>query len=389
MTKPLEIALAFPKGAHQEKLLNGVIEYTTRNECKWTFVTAPESLLMSVLSLKGWQGDGIIAALNTPEECQFARQLGLPTVNISSTFAESPVSSVTIDNQLLGEMAAKHLLSRGFSNYAYYGLEEVDYSRQRLRGFQSHLGADKHQVNIFLAQPTFGSFAMHWHSQHRELITWLESLPKPTALFAVSDYRARQALDACFECGLRVPQDIAVLGVDNEEIICQHVTPQLSSIARNDRLEGYQVATVLDQLIKGQAKEKHISIPPLGIVERASTEIIAAPDPRVREAVEYILKHLDEPFGVPDLTAELGVSRRWLEYTFRDAVGESPYQYIRRQRLELGRRLLAEDPKARVYQVASRTGFGSAKRFMTAFRKRYGLSPREYRRSLQSTPPPA
>jgi transcriptional regulator GlxA family with amidase domain len=122
-------------------------------------------------------------------------------------------------------------------------------------------------------------------------------------------------------------------------------------------------------------------VPPAGIVERDSTRVIAVSDSRIREAINYIFQHIEQPFGVQELAVHVGVSRRWLEYSFRETVGESPYKYIRRQQLEHARRLLTENPSVKVYQIAQRTGFNSAKRFMTAFRQSFGQSPREYRRS--------
>lgn len=379
-----EVALAFPRGAHQEKLIDGVLQYARENHCRWSYVTAPESLSLSILDLRGWKGDAVIAALNTPRELKYAESFKIPIVNISSAILESPVPRVNIDNRLIGEIAADHLLQRSFSNFAFYGLNRVAYSHLRQEGFETRLANAGFKCQSFFSEPTFGLSALHWQEQHRSLGEWLVSLPSPIALFAVTDYRARQVLEICQENDISVPQDIAVLGVDNEEVICQHVKPQLSSIARNDRLEGYHAAAMLHQLLKGESHEDYISVPPVGIVERESTEVVAVSDSRIREAINYIFRHINEPFGVGEVASHVCVSRRWLEYTFRETVGESPYRYIRRQRLEYARRLLVEDPSAKIYQIAERTGFNSAKRFMTAFRKSYGLSPREYRRRSQA-----
>jgi LacI family transcriptional regulator len=377
-----QIALAFPRGAHQEMLIDGVLQYVREHGCRWSFITAPESLSLSILDLQGRCGNGVIAALNTPVEVECAKSLRVPMVNISSATVESPVPRVNIDNRLLGEMAADHLIQRGFSNFAYYGLTKIGYSQLRQEGFESRLATAGFWCQVLLSEPTFGLHELHWQEQHQALAEWLQSLPTPVALFAVSDYRARQVLDVCREIHIVVPQDIAVLGVDNEQIICQHIQPQLSSIARNDQLEGYQAAAVLHQLLQGKKTTDFILVPPAGIVERESTNVIAVSDSRIREAINYIFQHIEQPFGVGELAVHVGVSRRWLEYSFRENVGESPYKYIRRQQLEHARRLLAENPSVKIYQIAQRTGFNSAKRFMTAFRQSFGLSPREYRRSL-------
>ena len=382
MNKPSEIALAFPRGAHQEHLIEGVIQYATENNCRWSYLTAPESLLFSILDLKGWGGKGVIAALNTEEELRCARLLSMPVVNISSALHVSPVPSVNVDNLAIGELAGNHFVSRGFSHFAFYGLENVEYSDLREKGYRSRLPRGGGECYSFYALPTFGLNNPLWHKQNQELADWLVGLPTPVALFTVSDYRSRQVLELCRSLQILVPQQFAILGVDNEEVICQHTVPQLSSIARNDRAEGYQAAAMLHRLLNGSPHHESVRVPPAGVVERASTQTVSSSQTKVHEAIGYVVRNLGKPFGVDQVAAHIGVSRRWLEYTFREAIGESPYQYIRRQRLERARQLLIEDPSAKVYEIAQRSGFKSSKQFIAAFRQRYSVSPLQYRKSL-------
>jgi LacI family transcriptional regulator len=230
--------------------------------------------------------------------------------------------------------------------------------------------------------PTYRLRSQQWRDQQRKLVQWLERLPKPVGLFAVTDYRARQALDACRQVGLRVPQQVAVIGVDNEEVICAHVQPRLTSVARNNRQEGYQAAAMLDQLLRRKPLPKmEESIPPLGVVVRESTETVAFQDPRLCDAIDYLNENLASPLGVQELASHVGVSRRWMEYAFREALGQSPYQYIRRRRLKLAQQLLEKDARAKIYEVARQTGFSSAKQFSMAFSQEFGSSPREYQRT--------
>lgn len=376
-----EIALAFPRGAHQELLINGVLRYASEHSCKWSYITAPESLALSVLDLQGWRGDGIIAALNTPTETECVKALPMPIVNISGTLAKSPVPRVSLDNALVGRMAAEHLIERGFEEFAYYGLRSVAYSTVRRESFESRLEAAGAKCVSLLMPPTYRAKAEHWRDQQRKLVKWLTGLPKPIGLFAVTDYRARQVLDACRQVDVRVPQQVAVVGVDNEEVICMHGEPKLSSVARNNQQEGYHAAAMLDQLIRGKnVTTMEEMIPPLGVVARESTETVAFKDPRLCEAIDYLNKHIDDPIGVQELASHVGVSRRWMEYAFRDALGESPYQYIRHRRLKLAQHLLEEETAAKIYEVARRTGFTSAKQLSMAFCQEFGVSPRDYQR---------
>lgn len=377
-----EIALAFPRGAHQEELINGVLRYASEHGCNWTYITAPESLALSVLDLKGWRGDGIIAALNTPAEANCAKGLQLPIVNISATLPKTPVPRVSVDSRVVGELAADHLIERGFQQFAYYGLRGVAYSTVRQEGFEGRLAASNFRSVSLLMPPTYRVRSQQWRDQQRKLVQWLGRLPKPVGLFAVTDYRARQALDACRQVGLRVPQQVAVIGVDNEEVICAHVQPRLSSVARNNRQEGYQTAALLDQLIRHkQMPNLEETIPPIGVVARESTETVAFQDPRLCDAIDYLNENLAAPLGVQELATHVGVSRRWMEYAFREALGQSPYQYIRRRRLKLAQRLLEKDSRVKIYEIARQTGFSSAKQFSMAFSQEFGSSPREYQRT--------
>jgi len=382
MKRTKEIALAFPRGSHQEVLITGVLRYAIENGCNWSYVTAPESLALSVLDLAGWRGDGIIAAINTPAEASCVKELKMPTVNISGTLPKTPVPRVSLDNGLVGQAAAEHLIERGFRDFAYYGLRDVAYSLSRGAVFKARLEANGFSSMMLLMPPTYRAKGMQWREQQRRLVKWLSGLPTPIGLFAVTDYRARQVLDACRQIGLRVPQQVAVIGVDNEEVICVHVQPQLTSVARNNQQEGYTAAAMLDQLLRGKkVEELEKMVPPLGVVPRESTETVAFKDARLCQAVEYLNQHIEDPIGVQELASHVGVSRRWMEYAFRDALGESPYQYIRHRRLKRAAHLLEEEPSVKIYQVARRTGFTSAKQLSMAFGQQFGQTPREYQRA--------
>jgi LacI family transcriptional regulator len=377
-----EIALAFPRGAHQEVFINGVLRYATEHGYRWSYVVAPESLSLSVLDLRGWRGDGIIAALNTPAEAACIKELAIPTVNISGTISKTPVPRVSVDHRVIGEMAAEHLIERGFQEFAYYGLRSVAYSAVREQAFNARLSLAGFRGTSLLMPPTYRAKGLQWRDQQRKLIAWITRLTQPVGLFAVTDYRARQVLDACREVGLRVPQQMAVVGVDNEEVICAHVQPRLTSVARNNQLEGFHAAAMLDQLMRGKrVTSEEDTIAPLGVVSRESTETVAFQDPRLCTAIEYLNDHIADPIGVQEMASHVGVSRRWMEYAFRDALGESPYQYIRRRRLKLAQRLLDKQPPAKVYEIARQTGFSSAKQLSMAFSQEFGASPREYQRS--------
>lgn len=386
MAKPQEIALAFPRGGHLEVLIEGVLHYASEAELNWNYITAQETQTLSLLELVNWPGDGILTAINTEEEARCAESLPIPIVNVSSALPNPPVPSCIIDNYALGDLAADHLISKGFGHYAFYGLVDVEYSRQRYEGFQSKLSKVGFQSEELLVCPSYLPEGRDWLRENQTVADWLKSLPKPLGLFALSDYRARQALDACRLMDLRVPEEVAILGTGNEILVCEHVYPKLTSISRNNHLQGYRSAELLDQLMKGQEIDVELHpITPLEVVERESTQTFAVADPRLREALEFLHEHLHEPlFSIDDVSRQAGVSRRWLEYAFRDSLGETPYQYLRRQRLARARRLLVEEPKKKIYSIAQCSGFSSAKQLAMTFQQDLGMSPREYRRAAQS-----
>jgi LacI family transcriptional regulator len=369
-----------------ELLIEGVLHYVREKELNWCYITALESRMMSVLDLVDWPGDGILTAINTEEEAACAKSLSIPIVNVSSALPSPPVPSCVIDNRAIGLLAADHLISKGFRSYAYYGLKDVEYSRQRGEGFASELAQSGYSCQEFLSYPTYHLKGSDWLRQNHVLAEWLQGLTKPLGLFAVSDYRARQALDACRLVGLSVPEEVAIVGMGNEELVCAHVYPGITSISRNNHLQGFRSAELLDCLMRGEPVEDELHpIAPLEIVERDSTRTFAVSDARLREALEFLHTHLHEPlFSIDDVTREAGVSRRWLEYAFRDALGETPYQYLRRQRLARARRLLVEEPKTKIYTIAQHSGFSSAKQLTMTFQQDVGMSPREYRRASQT-----
>lgn len=381
-----EIALAFPRGGHLEVLMEGVLNYASENELDWSYVAALESYVLSVVDLVDWPGDGILTAIFTKEEAACAAAMKTPIVNVSSALPESPVPACIIDNAAMGRLAAEHLISKGFRSFAYYGLRDVTYSDERQAGFEKVVAEADYPCTAYLAFPTYHHRGSNWLQQSRALTDWLQTVDKPVGIFAVSDYRARTALEACRALGLKVPEDVAIVGTGNEDLVCSHVHPTLSSVARNNRQQGYRAAEILHQLMRGEAPPvDEPPVPPLEVVERESTQTFAVSDARLRKAMQYLHDHLHEPlFTIDDVARHATVSRRWLEYAFREALEETPYQYLRRQRLARARRLLIDEPEEKIYRVAQLSGFSSAKQLAISFQQDVGMSPREYRRSVRS-----
>lgn len=381
MVPPERIALAFPLGMpHHELLIEGLLSYAREHGRHWSFLTAPESMTLSILDLKGWRGAGIVAKLNLPAEARFAASADIPIVNVSGALRKSPVARVTVDNRQIGRLAAEHFLDAGFRNLSFYGVRRTGYSHLREVGFRRRLNEAGLDCSVLRAATTFRTRGNRWFDQHQDLVRWLGKSAKPLGLFVVSDYRARMVIDACQQSGLNVPEDVALVSVDNERTICEHCEPKVTSIDRNAKLVGYRSAEVLDGLIRGRELQKHeVLVPPKGLIARASSNTLAIDDPRLRSAIAFIQSHLREAFRISDVLSHTGMSRRWLEYAFREHLGESPHQYIGRKRVLAAKELLEEEPDLKLHEVAAQTGFARPKQLTLAFQRFAGMSPREYR----------
>lgn len=377
------VALAFPRTAgYHEEIIRGIEDYA-RAESDWTFLIAPETYDMSVLGLTGWPGDGVIADIFSREQAHAACKLGIPVVNLSGALADADLPRVMNDQRAIGRLGAEHLLGCEVRRFGYYGVKGVWYSRQRGQGFCERLKRAGHDCAILEAPKAFGK-TRNWHHWLDELRQWLKTMKPPFGVMATSDNRARMVMDACRQLGLFVPYDVAVIGVDNDRFICEVSRPSLSSVARNGHAIGYRAARLLDQLMAGRRPPKHgVIVPPAGVVARESTDIVPVDDPDLSRAVRFIRENLGRPLTIRDVLLAVPVSRRWLEYRFRERFGHSPHDYICEARVERAKQLMVESPELRLEQIAAAVGFTGSRNFRQVFHRFTGTVPGEYRRSLQ------
>ncbi|MCM8532658.1 MAG: substrate-binding domain-containing protein, partial [Lentisphaeraceae bacterium] len=213
-----QIALAFPMGvSHLERVAYGIRRYN-REKANWLLITNPERHHLELEQLRNWQGDGVIGFINTPEEVEMIQELGIPAINLSGALDTSPIPRVRVDYHKIGCKGAEHLLARGFDNLAYYGIKDVWYAQEVGRGFQETVIDHEKKFFQYNAQSTLtGS----WSGADEQLSDWLESLPKPVALMAAHDPRALEVLQTCLQKDIRVPEDLALLGVNNDSITCE------------------------------------------------------------------------------------------------------------------------------------------------------------------------
>jgi len=381
------VALAFPLTVpHLALLMKGVTEYA-RQHGGWTFSASlsggfPETLAMSIQSLQGWPGDGVIAVIITPAEAREARALGVPVVNVAGSRGGLGLPLVMVDHRAIGRLAAEHLLDCGLRRFVYLGLQDVWYSELRRDGFTERIAEAGGTCEVY-ETPRRLDPRRPWHLGLEEIDRCLEAIQPPVGILAVHDYRARLLVDECHRLGYNVPNDVAILGVDNDEVICEFCQPALSSVSRSGQRVGYEAAAMLDRLMAGQpAPAEPLLIPPDGVVKRKSTDVIAVYDPHVAAAVRFIHENLEQPFGVERLLKLLPISRRRLEKLFRENLGRTPYDYLCHLRVERAKELLMGRQKLRIADVAHRCGFASTQRFRLVFTRLAGMTPTAYRRTL-------
>jgi LacI family transcriptional regulator len=312
---------------------------------------------------------------NRPIE-QSVRAAGVPVVNVSAAGLAPDVPAVVSDSAALAGLAAEHFLERGFTNFGYCGDARFIWSAIHGHHFVARLRQAGFGCDVF---PSTATDYTDWQREQQKLGCWLLSLNKPVAIMACYDIRGQQVLDVCRSLGLRVPDEIAVIGQHNDEVLCELCDPPLSSVIPNARLAGERAASLLDRMMKGhRVPPSPVLMAPLGVATRQSTDVIAIDDVDISAAMRFIREHAHQGIGVDDLLKAIPLSRSCLERKFHQWVGIAPYEAILRARVQRARELLALTDLSMV-RIADMAGFSGAEYLSAAFKKQVGVSPRSYR----------
>ncbi|MBN2377701.1 MAG: XylR family transcriptional regulator [Sedimentisphaerales bacterium] len=326
--------------------------------------------------LKKWDADGIV--MREPKESREILALGLPTIMSPFTTEQFPeIPKFLVDCDAVGRMAAEHLLNRGFQHYAFCGFNNMFWSRDRGESFTQHINKAGYEVHNYNLPERH--IMLSWEKEQPFMMNWLKSLPKPVAIMACNDDRGRHVIEACKIMGLPVPEDITILGVGNDDMICDLSNPPLSSIARNHERAGYEIAELLDKLMAGEKMaDQRIIVQPLHVVTRHSTDILAIKDREVAEAVRFIRIKRKKPIQVNDVVDAVGISRRSLELRFRKELGKSVLNEIQRVRTDLIARMLVETNLS-ILQISLALGYTSEAHIARYFQQQKGMSLLAYR----------
>jgi LacI family transcriptional regulator len=380
------IALAVPQGfPFLERSLHGIAAYA-RTTGSRNFTRRPDSVGASIEWLKEWPGDGAFAFIVTREDAKLAQRLSFPVVNLASHLEDIGVPSVSVDHAGVGVMGAQHLIERGFKRFGFFGAGGFWYSQMRSESFKRTVEDAGGVCQILESAP--GMAQRRWRDEQRQLERWLVGFEKPVGIMCSNDLRAGMLMESCRRLKIRVPEDVAVIGVDNDPVFAEFDDPPLTSISRNDYEVGRQAAELLQRLMNGEPRRHlHIFVPPQGVVARRSTDTVAMNDEIVASVVQYIRANIDKPFGVKELISELTLSRRSLEYHFREALRCSPHDYITNVRINRATQLLSEKPHMKVSAVSAACGFNTPRQFRQAFRRRQNMTPGRYRQAQLARKP--
>ncbi|MBI9017275.1 MAG: DNA-binding transcriptional regulator [Phycisphaerae bacterium] len=286
------------------------------------------------------------------------------------------IPNVVSENEAIGRLAAEHFISKGFKNFAYCGFSGIKWSKMRGASFQNHLEAKGFSV----AKIEFPEEALAVAQEENNIAQWIMDLPKPVAILASNDERGRQIVDICDKLTpYNVPSDIAVLGVDDDELVCEMTNPPLSSISRNFEKGGYEAAETMDRIFKGEKLDNAVmTVEPIQVVSRQSTDVVAVEDNVIAAAITFISRSYRQVISVEDVAKEVAVSRRSLERKFKSNIGRTVLEEIHRHKNEQVVKYLTETNMT-IAQIARLLGFANPKSMGRAFKKERGISPQQCR----------
>ncbi len=383
-----QVALLLETSAEYGRgLLRGILRYA-RLHGPWSLYVAPGHLEQALPKADSWHGTGIIARIRSPEMEKLIRATRLPFVASSLSESGAPATGnrfgeIRTDSEAIARMAAAHLLDAGLRNFAFCGFADCRWATRREQVFvecirEKGYACSTQRIRVANWMPR-SNWIERWNDEQPGMVKWLRALPKPVGLMACNDSCGREVLQACAAAGLRVPDEVAVVGVDNDEMMCELSSPPLSSVALDLEKAGYEAAHLLDGLMNGRPVEEHIVwVGPTHLLVRRSSDAIVQEDPVVAGALQFIRDHPWENLGVRDVAASAGVSRRTLERRFYRALRRTVRSEIERCHLQRAKELLRETDLP-CYRIAAEAGFGSPKTLNRAFARKEGITPQRFR----------
>ncbi|MEM1068899.1 MAG: DNA-binding transcriptional regulator [Planctomycetota bacterium] len=361
------------------ELLSGIVRYMRMHD-EWSVFLEQRDLWKQPPSwLHSWHGDGIISRATTPRLLEAVGETGVPLVEVTDRKGDSGLPQVRSDDFVIGRMAAEHLLERGFERFAFCGFKKEAWSQRRAEGFIETINKRTRHECAQFHSTWHGPAARTWEAEQQSIAQWLASLTPPFAVMACNDIRGQHVIDACSKLSLAVPEQVAVVGVDNDDLLCRVCTPPLSSVMPNAELVGFRAAEALSRLMSHQDIDERIQrIQPLGVATRQSTDVVAIEDADVAAALHYIREHACRGVSVAEVVSHCPISRSTLERQVRKYLGRTPQEEIRHVQIKRSQELmLTTDLPAE--KIAILCGFEYPEYFFTVFKRITGVTTTEFR----------
>ncbi len=367
------IGIILPTGeSFGRGIAHGILSFRRAIRPEWEFIFAGNSSDDPLHFARKWTGDAIIAQAWSQRRISDLAQCQIPVVNVSNSITPPGGYRVISDDLQVGRVAAESLLNLKLTNFAAFSMRDRVFSQERIAGFRARLQEAGMDCDVF-------------DGELRQTKRWLARLPKPVGILAANDVLARMVITSCQSIGLRVPDAVSVLGVDNDDLQCEMSILPLSSVMLDLHRIGYEAAQTIDLLLNKTYAPRITRIPPLRVVARRSTDFLAVDDAEVSGALRFIRKNAVERIGVQDIADALSISRRTLERRFVAVLGHSPHVEIRKVRVDSARQLLIETDLP-MPAVAARAGFRDANLLSILFRQATGQTPTQYRRQYRTRP---
>lgn len=363
-------------------LLNGIRKYVDERG-RWSMYVELRGLESQPPAwLRRWKGDGILARTGSAELSKELQRANVPVVELRTSRFHHIFPFVGVDNRALGRMVADHLLELGFQHFGIYRIDTEDYFTERAENFVGYLASKGYAVSQF-HEIDHQERPVEWERHQDRLVEWLKELPKPVGVMACTDQLGYWLIDACGRAGIAVPEQVAVVGVENDETLCTTSSPPLSSVTFEGSRIGYTAAQLLDEMMNGASPPTEpILIPPRRIYPRRSSDVIAIDDPLMAQAIRLIRDKATMNISIKDILKEVPISRSMMERRMRELLGRSPHDEILRLKIDAARHLLVGTDLT-IDQIAQRTGFRTVQYFCTVFLKTSSLTPGAYRKQAR------
>jgi LacI family transcriptional regulator len=361
------------------QLIIGITRYS-RFHGPWSFYKEQIGLKSSIPHLTSWKPDGIIMRDSLIKNELI--ELKIPTILVQhDSSCPKNILAIKTDSPSIAKMASEHLIEKGFKNFAFCGFDNYEWSNKRKSYFYRYNAEAGFKTHVYCSPKNIK--INDWENEQQHVCNWLKTVPKPVGLLACNDDRGQHIIEVCKRIGFKVPEDVTVIGVDNDPMICEIGDPPMSSIALNVESAGYKAAKLLDQLINNKKIERRqILVSPTHIVQRQSSDILAVDDAEVALAIRFIKKNAKEKILVNDVIKTTHISRRTLEQRFKKTIHRSIYDEIRQVRVELISKLLIETDLP-ISHITSFFNFTDVEHISRYFKKEKGINLREFRKLHQ------